>query len=264
MTDWKKRLAIISDEAEDSFRDAVEFCLPLGIRNYEIRKLGGGRFPNVSDDAIQEVIDTVAEYDLNLIGVSPGFFKHELAEPTTEQTFQDGLPRAISLMHKLDMKRMTLFTFKRGSDPNAPIPAQIYDYLGRAIEICVGEGIEVVLENAASIWSNTGANLAKIARTLGVRVVWDPANAAASGELAYPDGYAEVRDLVAHVHFKNWTKANGFVAIGDGVADLKGQVAALKADGYDGLYCLEPHQWQDRHNAVQANSAQLLQLLQGE
>ena len=128
----------------------------------------------------------------------------------------------------------------------------------------MGEGIEVVLENAASIWSNTGANLAKIARTLGVRVVWDPANAAASGELAYPDGYAEVRDLVAHVHFKNWTKANGFVAIGDGVADLKGQVAALKSDGYDGLYCLEPHQWQDRHNAVRANSAQLLQLLQGE
>ena len=74
-TDWKKRLAIISDEAEDSFRDAVEFCLPLGIRNYEIRKLGGGRFPNVSDDALQEVIDTVAEFDLNLIGVSPRFLQ---------------------------------------------------------------------------------------------------------------------------------------------------------------------------------------------
>ncbi|MCY4540060.1 MAG: TIM barrel protein [Chloroflexi bacterium] len=262
MTDWKKRLAIISDEADDSFRDAVQFCLPLGIRNYEIRKLGGGRFPDVSDEAIQEVIDTVAEYDLNLIGVSPGFFKHDLAEATTERTFHDGLPRAITLMHKLGMTRMTLFTFKRGSDPNAPIPGQIYDYLGRAIEICRGEGIEVLLENAASIWSNTGANLATIAATLGLRVVWDPANAAASGELAYPDGYAEVRDLIAHVHFKNWTRADGFVAINEGVADLTGQVAALKADGYDGHFCLEPHQWADRHNAVRANTAQLLNLLQ--
>ena len=45
MTDWKERLAIISDEADDSFRDAVEFCLPLGIRNYEIRKLGRRSLP---------------------------------------------------------------------------------------------------------------------------------------------------------------------------------------------------------------------------
>ena len=261
MTDWKKRLAIISDEADDSFRDAVEFCLPLGIRNYEIRKLGGGRFPNVSDAAIQEVIETAAEYDLNLIGVSPGFFKHDLAEATTEQTFHDGLPRAIQLMQKLGITRMTLFTFKRGSDPKAAIPGQIYDYLGRACEICRGEGIEVLLENAASIWSNTGANLATIARELGLRVVWDPANAAASGELAFPDGYAEVRALLAHVHFKNWRKADGFVAINEGLADLPGQVAALKADGYDGYYCLEPHQWNDRHNAVRNNRAQLLQLL---
>lgn len=264
MSDWTTRLAIISDEADDSFRDAVEFCVPLGIRSYEIRKLGGGRFPDVSDQAIQDVMDSVAEYDLNLIGVSPGFFKHDLAEATTEQTFRDGLPRAITLMHKLGVTRMTLFTFKRGSDPEAPIPGQIYDYLGRAIETCRRDGIEVLLENAASIWSNTGANLALIAGALGVRVVWDPANAAASGELAYPDGYARVRDLIAHVHFKNWTRAEGFVAIEDGVADLQGQVAALKADGYRGYYCLEPHQWADRRNAVRANRAQLLQLLGGE
>ncbi len=262
--DWTKRLAIISDEADDSFRGAVEFCLPLGIRNYEIRKLGGGRFPNVSDAAIQEVLDAVAEYDLNLIGVSPGFFKHDLHAAATEQTFHDGLPRAIKLMRKLGITRMTLFTFKRCSDPNAPIPGQIYDYLGRAVEICRREGIEVLLENADSIWSNTGANLATIARALGLRVVWDPANAAASGELAYPDGYAALRDIIAHVHFKNWTKADRFVAINDGLADLAGQVAALKADGYSGCYCLEPHQWHNRHHAVRTNRAQLLGLLNRE
>lgn len=263
-TDWTNRLAIISDEADDGFRDAVDFCLPLGIRHYEIRKLGGGRFPNVSAAAIQEVLDTVAEYDLKLIGVSPGFFKHDLADAATEQTFQDGLPRAIALMHKLGITRMTLFTFKRGSDPDAPMPEQIYDTLGRAVELCRGEGIEALLENAASIWSNTGANLAHIARELGLRVVWDPANAAASGELAYPAGYAQVRDRIAHAHFKNWTAAHGFVAINDGIADLAGQVAALKADGYDGLYCLEPHQWQSRHQAVRTNRAQLLRLLERE
>ena len=263
MTDWTERLAIISDEIDDSFADAAAFGLPLGIRAYELRKLEGGRFPNVTERAVQEVADTVAAQDLDLIGVSPGFFKGPLDEADIKETFDSRLPAAFRLMHRLGIQRMTLFTFRRGGR-DAPIPAEIYDHLGRAIEMCAGEGIEVVLENASSIHSDTGANLATIARTLGVKVVWDPANASASGELSYPNGYAEVRDLLAHVHFKNWTEADGFVAINDGVADLAGQVKALKADDYGGYYCLEPHQWADRHKAVRKNTAQLLALLNAE
>lgn len=262
MTDWTHRLAIISDEIDDSFAAAVEFGTGLGIRAYEIRKLEGARFPNVSERAVAEVADTVAANDIELIGVSPGFFKGPMDEADIKATFDTRLPDAFRLMHRLGIKRMTLFTFRRGGR-DEPIPAAIYDHLGRAVELCAREGIEVVLENASSIYSDTGANLATIARTLGVKVVWDPANAAASGEVAFPDGYAQVCQRLAHVHFKNWTAEKGWEAINDGVADLAGQVAALKADGYDGYYCLEPHQ-KDRRRAAQTNHEQLLALLQSD
>lgn len=262
MTEWTDRLAIISDEIDDSFAEAVDFGAALGIRAYEIRKLEGGRFPNVSERALQEVADTVADNDIELIGVSPGFFKGPLDAADIKETFDARLPAAFRLMHRLGIDRMTLFTFRRASR-DEPIPAAIYDHLGLAIERCKREGIEVVLENASSIYSDTGANLATIARALGVRVVWDPANAAASGEVAFPDGYAQVRQRLAHVHFKNWSAENGWEAINEGVADLAGQVAALKADGYPGYYCLEPHQ-RDRRAAAGKNHAQLLSLLQAE
>lgn len=262
MTDWTKRLAIISDEADDSFAAAVDFCLPLGIRAYELRKLEGGRFPQVTERALQEVADTVAAHDLDLIGVSPGFFKGPLDADVIKRTFDEDLPKAFRLMERLGIGQMTLFTFQR-SGPDDPIPAEIYDHLGRAIELCAGEGIEVVLENAKSIYSNTGANLATIAKTLGVRVVWDPANGAASGDASWRDGYDQLRDIIAHVHFKNWTP-DGWAAINAGEVDLAGQVAALKADGYPGYYCLEPHQWQDRRAAVLTNRDQLLALLEAE
>ena len=262
MTDWTSRLAIISDEADDSFVAAVDFCLPLGIRAYELRKLEGGRFPAVTERAIQEVADTVAARDLELIGVSPGFFKGPLDAEVNERTFNEDLPKAFRLMERLGIGQMTLFTFRRNG-PDDPIPAEIYDHLGRAIELCAREGIEVVLENAASIYSNTGANLATIARTLGVKVVWDPANGAASGDATWRDGYDRLRDIIAHVHFKNWTP-QGWAAINDGRVDLAAQVAALKADVYPGYYCLEPHQWQDRRAAVQTNRDQLLALMEGE
>ena len=180
MTDWTQRLAIISDEIDDSFADAAAFGLPLGIRAYELRKLEGGRFPDVTERALQEVADTVAAHGLDLIGVSPGFFKGPLDEADIKETFDLRLPAAFRLMHRLGILRMTLFTFRRSSR-EAEIPAAIYDHLGKAIEMCAREGIEVVLENASSIFSDTGANLATIARTLGVKVVWDPANASASG-----------------------------------------------------------------------------------
>ena len=263
MTDWRQRLAIVSDETDDSFAAALRFCLPLGIRAYELRKLKGGRFPNVTERAVQKVAETAVGCGLDLVGVSPGFFKGPLCHPDVEATFKVGLPNAIRLMHRLGIKRMTLFTFRRPSR-EAAIPSEIYDHLGRAIEMCRREGIEVVLENVSSNYADTGANLARIARTLGVRVVWDPANAAASGEEAWPAGYGQVRDRLAHVHFKNWLPDAGVVAINDGRADLAGQVAALKADGYKGYFCLEPHQWHDRHNAVRLNTEQLMTLLSTE
>ena len=262
MTDWRGRIAIISDEVDDSFAAAVDFCLPLGIRAYELRKLEGGRFPHVTQRALDEGAATVARHDLELIGVSPGFFKGPLDAEVIARTFEHDLPLAFRRMERLGLRRMTLFTFRRGSRDEA-IPAEIYDHLGRAVELCAREGIEALLENASSIYSDTGANLAKIARELGIGIVWDPCNAAQSGEEAFPAGYAQVRDALVAVHFKNWSHEQGVVAIDAGIVDMQAQVRALQADGYAGYYTLEPHQWHDRKNAVRANHSQLLALLDG-
>lgn len=261
MADWKQRLAIISDEASNSFTDAVQICLPLGIQAYELRKLDNGRFPNVSDEAILQVIETVKSHKLNLIGVSPGFFKDTVDAPITEEILQREFSKAFRLMDKLDIRRMTVFTFKREGGRDTPIPDKAIDYLRQAIELCVREDVELILENSASSWGDTGKNLAQIAKLLDVGVTWDPGNAAASGEVAYPDGYQHVCDHIVHVHFKNWSLEQGNVAIQDGIVDMAGQVKALQTDGYTGYYCIEPHQWHDQENAVVTNTQQLLDLL---
>lgn len=90
--------------------------------------------------------------------------------------------------------------------------------------------------------------------------MWDPANAAASGEAAYPNGYEAVRDRVAHVHLKNWHPTRGHVYLDEGVADLAGQVRALEADDYGGYYCIESHRWDDPAATV-TNVRQLLAML---
>ena len=257
---WQKRLAIVSDEAAPGFAEAVKVCLPLGIRAYELRFLYGMRVPHVPIEAIEEVLAEVRKHDLTLIGISPGFCKVELDDPAVEKEFKAGFAQAFRLMDRLGVRRMTVFSYQR-SDRGTPVPARVFDLLQRAATLCREEGVELLIENSAQCWADTGEHLAEVARTAGVRVIWDPANAAASGGEAYPAGYKAVRGLVAHVHFKNWQPTRGWVYLNDGVADIAGQVRALKADGYPGYYCIESHRRTDPA-ATETNVRQLLAFLE--
>jgi len=260
MNRWQKRLAIVSDEAAPGFAEAVGRCLPLGIRTYELRSLYGLRVPHVSMDAVEEVLAEVRHHDLTLIGISPGFCKVELGDPAVEKEFASGFPQAFRLLDRLGVRRMTVFSYQR-ANRGTPIPARMFDLLQRAASFCRKEGVELLIENSPHCWADTGEHLAQVARAMGVRVTWDPANAAASGGEAYPAGYKAIQDLVAHVHLKNWQPTDGWVYLNDGVVDVAGQVKALEADEYRGYYCIESHRSTDP-TATETNTRQLLALLE--
>jgi len=118
----------------------------------------------------------------------------------------------------------------------------------------------MVIENTRLCWGDTGAHLAEIARAVGVKVVWDPANAAAASEEADPGGYTAVRDLIAHVHLKNWRPDVGWVTLDDGVVDPAAQIRALEHDGYAGFYCIESHR-PDDPMATETNPRALRRML---
>jgi len=253
------RLAIVSDEAAPGFAEAVRICLPLGIRAYELRRLYGMRVPRVPEEAIEEVLAQVKKHDLTLIGISPGFCKRELDDPAVEKELESGFAQAFRLMDRLGVRRMTVFSYQR-TGRGTSIPSRVVDLLGRAAAHSQQEGVELLLENSSQCWADTGENLAEVARTVGLCVTWDPANAAASGGEAYPAGYKAVRDLVAHVHLKNWHPAHGWVYVSDGVVDMAEQLEALEADGYRGYYCIESHRRADPA-ATEINTRQLIALL---
>jgi len=262
-TDWRRRLATVSDEAGESFAEAADLCLTLGICAFELRQLPGGRVPYVDADALDEVEELTKRHHLKLIGISPGFCKRAVDAPEVETEFAEGFPAAFDLMNRLGIGDITLFTYLRAGQPSdTPIPQQVIDNLGRATRLCRDAGVRVRLENVAACWGNTGASVGAIADALDVGIAWDPANSEASGQPAYPDGYGCVRSRVSHVHCKNWTARGGCVDIDAGDADLAGQVRALVADGYSGYFTVEPHRWGERAQATRRNTAQLLQLLE--
>jgi L-ribulose-5-phosphate 3-epimerase len=75
---------------------------------------------------------------------------------------------------------------------------------------------------------------------------WDPGNAAASGEIPYPNGYDLLpKNRIGHCHCKDEVRdANGkseWAAVGSGTIDWKGQLQALVKQDFHYTLSLETH-----------------------
>ena len=120
-----------------------------------------------------------------------------------------------------------------------------------AVELARSEGVTLVVEtgNGTMVNSNyTGRKLIDDLDAKGVlEVLWDPANNCWCHELAYPDGYEELRGgYLGHIHIKDVKVDTPRATLevrrmGEGqLAGLFEPMAeALRADGYDGVISFE-------------------------
>ena len=157
------------------------------------------------------------------------------------------LERAIESAKLFDTDRVRCFDFWRLQDQK-PHRAAINEHLQDASEKAGQQGITLLLENEGSCNTSTGAEAASLLASVKsphLMLNWDPGNAAACGERAYPDGYDQLpKDRIGHCHCKDTIKRGKefeWEAMGHGVVDWAGQFTALKRDGYRGAVSLETH-----------------------
>jgi len=118
--------------------------------------------------------------------------------------------------------------------------------IGRAAERVSADGLRLAIENEDGFWPDTGVRTAAVVRAIGhpaLGVNWDPGNAFFAGEEPYPVGYAAVRGLVQHVHFKDAHRdlLGQPQCVIEGQIDWDGQIRALFDDGYAGYISIETH-----------------------
>lgn len=223
---------------------AIEIGASWGIRHFEIKTMWEGkRVPFITDAQKEQIKTTVANYGADIVAFSPGLF---IAAPATEEAaaaeMRDKLPRSIDMAREFGAKIMIIFAFLRTEG----VPESwVVEKLARVVEAVKGSGLTLALEPLRKAYCDSGQAMSRIIRAVGsdlLRVNWDAANVAASGFKAYPDEYRLVKDLVVHVHMKNYSaKANKWVVFDQGDVDLKEQLRELKHDGYDAGLAIETH-----------------------
>ncbi len=170
------QISVFTDEVcPDSPERALDLAREWGLTHVEVRSLSGGRFPAVADSELEQFSEQVKGAGLAVSGVSPGFFKCPLDDPSIEHVLSDELPRACEWARRLGTDMVSCFAFKQ--DDSNCAPPRVTDVLGEMSAITRRHGCRLALENEAGCWGGTGVEAAAMIRQIGaehISLCWTP------------------------------------------------------------------------------------------
>ena len=256
------RISVINDEISQDFGHVCEVAArEFGMGWIELRGMWEKNIVNLDEKEVAEAGRLLGKYQLKVTDIAsplfkvdwPGAPKSKYSEPGgfgADFTYQQQdavLERAIAMAKAFGTNRVRCFDFWRLED-QTPYRSAMNDRLRDAAEKAAKKGIILVLENEPACNTATGAEAAKVLTAVqspSLMLNWDPGNAAASGEIPYPDGYKLLpKDRIGHCHCKDVVKKGkkyDWAPMGGGLIDWAGQFKALKADGYHYAVSLETH-----------------------
>ena len=258
------KLSIITDEISQDFGHALEVASKeFGLGHVELRSMWKKNIINLDEKETAEVRRLLQKYGLQVTDIASPLFKTDWPgapissfSPKTPQfgadyTFaQQGevLERSIAAAKALGTDRVRCFDFWRLEDPKPFREAMDAKLRDTAAQVA-GKNITLLLENEFACNTATGAEAGRTMKTVqspNLKLNWDPGNAAYRGEIAYPDGFANIpKERIGHMHCKDVVrKADGtfeWAAMGRGIIDYLGQFRAMAQAGYSGTMSLETH-----------------------
>lgn len=256
------RVAVINDEVSQDFGHVCEVAArEFGMHWIELRSMWKKNIVSLDQKEVAEARRIVEKNQLKVTDIAsplfkvdwPGAPKSKFSEDKSFNASFDWkqqdevLERAIEMAKAFQTDRVRCFDFWRLED-QSPYRTAMNDKLHEAAEKCAKHGMILVLENEPACNTATGGESAKVLSAVQHRsfmLNWDPGNAAASGEIPYPDGYKLLpKDRIGHCHCKDVVKKGkkyDWAPMGGGLIDWAGQFRALKQDGYRFAVSLETH-----------------------
>jgi sugar phosphate isomerase/epimerase len=153
---------------------------------------------------------------------------------------------AAEVAHELDAPYIRIFSFflRPGADP-ADHRAEVIDRMRALVRVAEEADLILLHENEKQIYGDIPARCLDLIRSVGspyLKLAWDPANFVQVGVRPYTDAYAMLRPHVEYIQIKDAHLADGTVVpSGQGDGEVAETMRALRHDGFDGFFSLEPH-----------------------
>ena len=255
-------IGAITDEFSLDVDTALDAMSQVGMTVVELRLIGDRNIIDLSDDEVARLRERVEQRGMRVLGIASPVLKCVLPDaPPLDDRFQQDVfgsaytiadqprlaKRAMEIAEKAGAKIIRVFSYWRTTAPEQcvdRIVAALRELADRAAE----RGLTIGLENEHACNVATGSEAGRVLAAIdhpALKAIWDPANAFILGETPFPAGYRSLPAArVAHVHAKDCVMDGlkpTWGPLGEMGIDWRGQIAALKKDGYSGAISLETH-----------------------
>ncbi|WP_433291932.1 sugar phosphate isomerase/epimerase family protein [Actinoplanes sp. CA-030573] len=237
-------LSGFADEISPDLTEQCEVATSLGLKYIEVRSAWDVNILDLSPDQLNTMKKTLSTYGIKVSSIGSPIGKIFIDEEFGPHL--DRMRHAAEVAQELGAPYIRIFSFflRPGSDP-AEHRAEVIDRMRALVRVAEEADLVLLHENEKEIYGDVPARCLDLIRSVGspyLRLAWDPANFVQVGVRPYSDGYAALRPHVEYMQIKDALAADGTVVpAGEGDGELAATIRALRHDGFDGFFSLEPH-----------------------
>lgn len=239
------RLSFITDEATQSFDEAVSFAKAEGLSGLELRSVEGLPIDAVPPGTLRQWRRVLDGEGLSVPSLAGSFCKCHPDDRSKERDKLERLLEAADILGAGLIRGFAFFAPEKGRLSPEICAGYLSEFEG---QLRSGKK-RLALEADPSVNTTNHRSLAAVLRLLDPELftaVYDPGNDLYDPlrERPFPEGYEAVRPYLSHVHVKDAVLDAGgprCVAPGTGLVGWPEVLRALRDHGYQGWLSLETH-----------------------
>ena len=232
------------DEISEDFREQCEVAAGLGLRYAEVRSAWGTNILDLDDAQLRTVRETLAEHGLSVSSIGSPIGKISIDDEFAPHL--ERMRHALEVANTLGAPYIRLFSFfiPAGTDPDSR-REEVLSRMGALAELAASSDVILVHENEKDIYGDIPRRCLDIVTAVAspkLQLAWDPANFVQVGVQPFAEGYSLLRPHIGYIQIKDAMLSDGTVVVaGAGDGEVVETIRALRADGFDGFFSLEPH-----------------------
>ncbi len=217
------KLGVITDGISRNLKHALKVMDEFNLKFAELQYVGEKEVGDHSKEEIKYIKDLLEQYNKPVSCLSrhifAGLTSKNIPGDLEHTKHLDSLKRVIEIAHILKSplirimsnKKEQILWGKNGAEKwNVQHGAwdSLPPLIEPAVDLAKKEGLKLVIETGNGTMVNSNYTARKLIDDLNakdtLKVLWDPANNCWCHEIAFPDGYNEIKDgYIGHIHIKD-------------------------------------------------------------
>ncbi|AEG45253.1 sugar phosphate isomerase/epimerase [Isoptericola variabilis] len=237
-------LSGFADEISPDLETQCSLAAELGLKYIEFRSAWDTNVLDLDDDQLARVRDVLGRHGLQVSSIGSPIGKVFLDDDAEAHLAR--MRHAADVARLLEAPYVRIFSFfmRPGTDPDT-CRDEVLDRMAALAKVAADAGVVLLHENEKGIYGDVPRRCLDIVESVGsphLALAWDAANFVQVGVRPFTDGYAMLRPHLEYVQIKDAIAGTGqVVPAGHGDGETVETVRALRDDGFDGFFSLEPH-----------------------